>query len=159
MICSNCGTENEQGTAFCGNCGVAQNGANSSVVDSYPQQQSGRVGFADAVRLGLNRWSDFKGRSTRSEYWWFCLFTVLVNLLATIIDGIVGLWGIFELIASLGLIIPGLAVAVRRLHDINRTGWWLLLYIGFIVIIPPFILLYFYLQPSDQGSNRFGPRP
>ena len=82
MICSNCGTENEQGTAFCGNCGVAQNGANSSVVDSYPQQQSGRVGFADAVRLGLNRWSDFNGRSTRSEYWWFVLFTILVNLLA-----------------------------------------------------------------------------
>ena len=139
MICSNCGTENEQGAAFCGNCGVVQNEANSSVVGSDSQQRLGRVGFTDAVRLGLKRWSDFRSRSTRSEFWWFFLFSFLVDVLATIIDGIAGTWGIFQLIVGFGLMIPTLAVGARRLHDINRTGWWLLLYLGFMFIIPLFI--------------------
>ena len=159
MICSNCGTENEQGAAFCGNCGVVQNEANSSVVGSDSQQRLGRVGFTDAVRLGLKRWNDFQGRSTRAEFWWWALFGTLVTVLIQIIDGVLGTVWIVQTIGSLALMIPGLAVATRRLHDINRTGWWLLLYLGFIVIIPPFILLYFYLQPSDQGSNKFGLRP
>ena len=158
MICSNCGTENEQGATFCGNCGVAQIGASSVGEGSY-SQQSAQVGFTEAVRLGLKRWQDFQGRSTKAEYWWFFLFGVLVNVLSQIIDAILGTGFIVQVIVGLALMIPSWAVGARRLHDINRTGWWLLLYIGGIVIIPAFILLYFYLQPSDQGSNRFGPRP
>ena len=158
MICRNCGTENEQGVAFCGNCGVVQNEENSAVVGIGSQQQSAQVGFTDAVRLGLKRWKDFQGRSTRAEFWWWVLFGTLVSVSSQIIDAILG-FGIVQVIASLALLIPGLALSVRRLHDINRTGWWLLLYLGAIVFIPFLILFYFYVQPSDQESNRFGPRP
>lgn len=158
MICSNCGTENEQGATFCGNCGVAQIGASSVGEGSY-SQQSAQVGFTEAVRLGLKRWQDFQGRSTRAEYWWWALCGVLVAVLSQIIDAIHGAGPVVYVISMLALMIPGLAVTVRRLHDINRTGWWMLLIFGSIVIIPPFILVYFCVQPSDQGSNRFGPRP
>ena len=163
MICSNCGTENEQGAAFCGNCGVVQNEANSSVVGSDFQQRVGRVGFPDAVRLGLKGWNDFQGRSTRAEFWWFTLFTILASFLGGAIDAILVSVGVVQVIIQFALMIPGVAVGARRLHDINRTGWWQLSYLGFALIIPGLIawavLWYWAVQPSDQGSNRFGPRP
>ena len=158
MNCRNCGAENEAGAVFCGNCGVIQSEENA--VDP----RVGPVGFSEAIQLGFQRWTDFKGRSTRTEYWWFLLFCFGASTISTIVDLSLGLGGILEGITSLVLLIPSLAVGARRLHDINRTGWWQLGLLGWVLLLVPglvatVLLWYWAAQPSDQGSNRFGPRP
>jgi uncharacterized membrane protein YhaH (DUF805 family) len=88
------------------------------------------MSFAQAVRSALGSYATFAGRSRRSEYWWFYLFTLLVGavasgidaLLNTVIDNPIGIVG---LVTSLGILLPSWAVAVRRLHDTGRTGWWM----------------------------------
>lgn len=118
------------------------------------------MGFADSVRSGLNQYAGFSGRATRPEYWWFILFVLLVQLVSQTIDAAV--FGAGEdagqplsIVASLALLLPSIAVAVRRLHDIGRTGWWVL--IGLVPLIGFLVLLYFYVQPSQEGPNDYGP--
>jgi len=156
--CKNCGAENEAGALFCGTCGVAQN--EDAAVGTV---RAGSVGFSEAIQLGFQRWSDFRGRSTRAEYWWFLLFGFAASAIATAVDLGLGLGGILEGLTSLVLIVPSLAVGARRLHDINKTGWWQLGLLGYILVIPGLVamvlLWYWAAQPSDQGSNRFGPQP
>jgi uncharacterized membrane protein YhaH (DUF805 family) len=74
----------------------------------------------------LRKYAQFSGRAPRAEYWWFYLFYIIAYVAASIIDGILGTFGILIIFVALGLVIPVLAVGVRRLHDIDRTGWWLL---------------------------------
>jgi uncharacterized membrane protein YhaH (DUF805 family) len=118
------------------------------------------MSFPDAVKTCLSKYVDFNGRARRSEYWWFFLFLFLVSFAASIIDAILGTdfggTGVVSLLASLALFLPSLAVAIRRLHDTSRTGWWIL--IGFIPIVGWIILLVFYLQDS-HGDNQYGPSP
>lgn len=102
------------------------------------------VSFPDAIKLGFNRYFDFRGRSTRAEFWWWALFELIAGT-----SGILG--GLFEL----AVLIPGLAVGVRRLHDTNRTGWWLLLV--FAVIIGWIVLLVWFIKQDDAGPNKYGP--
>ena len=117
--------------------------------------------FQDAVKICLNKYVDFSGRARRSEYWWFFLFNVLVSIVASIIDAIIGTrsgnFGLVEAIASLALLLPGLAVGARRLHDTTKSGWWLL--IGLIPLIGLIVLIVFFVQDSDAGDNAFGPSP
>lgn len=76
--------------------------------------------------LPLRRYAEFGGRSRRAEYWWFILFGLIVSVVAAVIDGILGLRAFgLGTIVSLGLFIPQLAVGFRRLHDLDRSGWWL----------------------------------
>ncbi len=103
--------------------------------------------FTDAIRICLAKYATFTGRATRSEFWWFVLFTFLVLAVAGFIHR--GLGGI----ASLALLLPGLAVSVRRLHDHGKTGLFLLLH--FVPLIGNLLLLYWFLQPSD-GVNQYG---
>jgi uncharacterized membrane protein YhaH (DUF805 family) len=77
------------------------------------------MSFVDAVKSGLRNYAVFKGRATRSEFWWFTLFTFVVQAATSGFDALNG-------IVSLGLLLPGIAVHVRRLHDTDRTGWWVL---------------------------------
>lgn len=115
--------------------------------------------FVDA----LQKYAVFSGRAQRSEYWYFFLFYFLLAVAAAILDGLVESFsrhagmGVFSGILALGLLLPSLAVSVRRLHDIDRSGWWLL-----IAVIPLFgaiVLLVFTAKDSQPGSNRFGPNP
>lgn len=111
-------------------------------------------------------YANFDGRARRSEYWYFVLANFLLVLSISIAGGIVvGLLNLESLsfifgglyaLVSLGLIIPSLAVAVRRLHDVGRSGWFLL-----IALIPlaGLVLLYFYVQDSEPGTNQWGPNP
>ena len=119
------------------------------------------MSFADAVRTCLSKYVVFSGRARRSEYWWFVLFTFLVNLVASIVDAVLGTGydsgsGLIATLTSLALLLPGIAVAIRRLHDTSRTGWWIL--IGLIPIIGWIILIVFYVQDS-HGDNKYGPSP
>jgi uncharacterized membrane protein YhaH (DUF805 family) len=119
------------------------------------------MGFAEAVKTCLQKYVGFTGRARRSEYWWFALFGLIVSIVAGILDGAFGLMsdtnvGVIGAIASLALLLPSIAVAIRRLHDTSRSGWWIL--IGLIPIVGWIILIVFYLQDS-AGENGYGPSP
>lgn len=104
----------------------------------------------------LKQYVDFAGRAQRMEFWMFLLFNVLVAIGLGIIDAILGL-GFLGPLYSLAVLIPGIAVSVRRLHDTGRSGWWIL--IGLIPLIGVIILIVFYVQDSQPGDNAFGPNP
>jgi uncharacterized membrane protein YhaH (DUF805 family) len=83
--------------------------------------------FSEAIQSGFQKYVTFGGRATRSEYWYWILFGILIGIVAGIVDGILRTHGAIRTLVSLGLLLPGLAVGVRRLHDIGRSGWWLLI--------------------------------
>ena len=111
----------------------------------------------------LKKYATFRGRSRRKEYWYFTLFNMIVMLLLMAIDGMMGSFsskagiGFLSTIYSLAVIIPGIAVSIRRLHDTSRSGWWLL--ISFVPIVGGIVLLVFVVQDSKPGENEFGPNP
>ena len=111
----------------------------------------------------LKKYAVFNGRARRMEYWYFVLFNIIVLIVLSLIDVLLGTFnivrgvGLLSGIYSLAVLIPTLAVTVRRLHDIDRTGWWIL--INFIPLIGTIVLLVFELTPGTPGSNRYGPDP
>ena len=117
--------------------------------------------FITAVRTCLTKYADFSGRARRSEYWWFFLFNVLVSLVATVVDNLLGTdldtgSGIVGALASLALLLPSLAAAVRRLHDTSRSGWLVL--VGLIPLVGWILLIVWFAQDS-HGDNEHGPDP
>ena len=114
------------------------------------------MGFSEAVKSVYSQYFGFSGRARRSEYWWFILFTVIASFLLGFIDWMIT-GGILGGIFSLGSLIPSIAVAMRRLHDIGRSGWWFL--IIFIPLIGFLVFLYFAVQPGKSGPNDYGADP
>jgi len=115
------------------------------------------MGFRQAIAACFSKYADFHGRAARPEYWWFALFNALVSVVASIVDkNVVGV-PVLQAIVALALVIPTLAVAVRRLHDIDRSGWWLL--IAVIPLIGGVALLIWFCLRGAAGDNRFGPAP
>jgi uncharacterized membrane protein YhaH (DUF805 family) len=119
------------------------------------------MSFQNAVRTCLTqKYADFSSRARRSEYWWFFLFNVLVGAVASVIDSILhtryGSTGLVQALVQLALLVPGIAVGVRRLHDTGRSGWWLL--IGLVPVVGWIVLLVFFVQDS-QGENQYGSSP
>jgi len=117
-----------------------------------------QVGFGDAILLALRNYVNFRGRSSRAAYWFFVLATILLGFATTSVDAALFGWQLDDPqpvsnITSLLLILPAVGLAVRRLHDVNRSGWWLLLVLTFIGIIP---LLFWLCQQGDRFTNRFG---
>jgi uncharacterized membrane protein YhaH (DUF805 family) len=127
------------------------------------------VSFAEAVATCLRKYAKFSGRARRSEFWWWALFVVIV---LTVVAGFAVASGAVDEAGSLdpdsgaalavglvwlALILPNLAVAVRRLHDTGKSGWFVLL--GLIPCIGGIVLLVFYASDGDPGENRFGPQP
>jgi uncharacterized membrane protein YhaH (DUF805 family) len=114
------------------------------------------MSFADAVRSALSKYVTFSGRARRSEFWWFALFSIIVSIVASVLDRIMGT-AFVSILAGLALLLPSLAVTVRRLHDTGRSGWWIL--IGIIPLIGAIVLLVFECQDSQPGSNSHGASP
>lgn len=110
--------------------------------------------FSEAIKSGFDHYTKFDGRANRPAYWWWFLFNVLVLVAAAILSAIVGSQVIYYL-AGLALLLPNLSVSIRRLHDTNRSGWWIL--IGLVPLVGAIVLLIFYLQDSDAGPNDYGP--
>ncbi|MBV7407620.1 DUF805 domain-containing protein [Maritimibacter sp. DP1N21-5] len=135
------------------------------------------MNMMEAVRAVFSKYAVFKGRSRRAELWWFVLFCFIVNIVLGVVDSV--LFGtttetgslatgdynfssstdtpILSMIFGLATLIPSIAVGVRRLHDINKSGWWIL--IGLIPLIGIIILIVWYAKAGDKGGNRFGPDP
>ena len=123
MKCPACNHDNSSDSQFCGVCGspLTASAPSGSGIGSVELPM---VSFSDAVGRGFSNYLIFSGRATRAEYWWWQFFAALIGLIP---------------FAFLVTLIPSLAVSVRRLHDINRTGWWLLLllipFLGWIVLV------------------------
>ena len=107
----------------------------------------------------LNKYAAFSGRASRSEYWYFFLFLVLLAIVTSIIDAaifpgneLMPTYSIFSLLT----IIPSISAAARRLHDVDRSGWWQLLY---FTIIGSLLVLYWLIKMSDSGNNKHGTNP
>ena len=107
--------------------------------------------IAESIEICMTKYADFNGRASRSEFWWFFLFEIMISVAADIIthnDDLSSLLG-------LAFLLPNLAVGARRLHDIGKSGWWQLLMITGIGLIPLFI---FWARDSDSSENIYGPR-
>lgn len=111
----------------------------------------------------LKNYVGFGGRARRKEYWMFLLFSLLISIALMIADVMFGTLdtksgvGLLNGLYSLAVLIPSLAVSVRRLHDRDKSGWWLL--IGLIPLIGAIVLLVWFVMEGDRGSNRFGEDP
>lgn len=118
--------------------------------------------FKEAVQTCLKeKYVDFNGRARRSEYWWFALFGWILTIVLSILDSLIfnaaSGYGILASLGGLAIFLPALGVGVRRLHDMDKSGWWLLL--SFIPLIGFIILLFWFVQPGTRGQNRFGADP
>ena len=123
------------------------------------------MNFFDAVKICFVKYTNFSGRASRSEFWLFFLFTFVVSLMLGFLDPlIVGesfidydeLFPPLSTIFTIAIIIPSIAVNVRRLHDVNRSGWWLLIELTVIGIL---LIFFWNCKKGDEGENRFGPKP
>jgi uncharacterized membrane protein YhaH (DUF805 family) len=108
----------------------------------------------------LRKYVDFSGRARRAEYWFFVLVSLLISVALQIVEAILGIGGgggILSGLYGLAVLLPSLAVLCRRLHDTNRSGWWIL--IALIPIVGVIVLIIFAVQDSDPGTNKYGPNP
>ena len=148
----------------------------------------------DWAKRPLQKYADFSGRAPRAEYWWYTLGVVIVALLIGLVEGILGLsnsvgpYGPLSLIFMLALLVPGLAVTARRLHDTDRSGWWMLIAVvpyalmavlgimaatsgsamgalavvgifSIVALVGAVVLLVFMVLPGTRGPNKYGPDP
>lgn len=110
----------------------------------------------------LKKYAVFQGRARRQEYWYFFLFNIVIAIALGMLDGILDTpgtpeSGLLSTLYSLAILVPSIAVGVRRLHDSGRKGWWML--IGLLPLIGALVLLYFFIQDSQPGSNEYGENP
>ncbi len=108
----------------------------------------------DWIKKCLQNYTSFKGRARRKEYWWFYLFTLIVYIVTSTMDAMAGTEYLFTGLASLALFLPTLAVTVRRLHDIGRSGWWI--FISIIPLIGVFILIFWLATNTQPLQNQWG---
>jgi uncharacterized membrane protein YhaH (DUF805 family) len=147
----------------------------------------------DWAKRPLQKFADFAGRAPRAEYWWFFLATIIAYFVVMIVESIVGLdatvgpYGPLSVLLMLALLVPSLAVTLRRLHDTDRTGWWILIAVvpyfivgvmagaaaaggstgglaaagllGLVALAGAIVLLVFMVLPGTKGDNRYGPDP
>ncbi|MFI5963813.1 DUF805 domain-containing protein [Streptomyces asoensis] len=104
----------------------------------------------------LKKYAVFGGRARRQEYWMFTLFSVIISIVIAIIDSVIGS-SILGILYTLAVLLPSLGVAVRRLHDTDRSGWWIL--IGLIPLVGAIILIVFLATEGKQEPNQYGPNP
>lgn len=115
------------------------------------------MNFGQAVKSVYSNYVNFTGRAMRSEFWYFMLFYFIAYLVLAFIDLEVLGGQILTSLFALATLLPGIGVAVRRLHDIDKSGWLILL--NFIPLIGAIILIVWYCQAGTPGPNRFGPAP
>lgn len=123
------------------------------------------MNMIEAVKTVFTKFYTFSGRASRPEFWWYYLFLILLYIVAALLEGFVihPLLGFepfapeggqpIQVLLAISLFLPTLAVAIRRLHDIDRSGWWYL--VGLVPIIGTLVLLWWFTRPSDEGPNRF----
>ncbi|WP_408980934.1 DUF805 domain-containing protein [Pseudomonas sp. B21-035] len=141
VFCRGCAKEIHNSAVACPACGAPQPAATFTAAPA-----PAGIWYVEL----LKKYAMFSGRSRRQEYWLFILVTFLVYMLVPYLDRELRTGTLFAYLYSVALLVPGIAVAVRRMHDTDRSGWWLLF---------PLVNLIFLCQDSQRGPNRFGPNP
>lgn len=171
MFCMKCGNEIKNGERFCCNCGAEQNiipnlVQQEGIYQIQQQQQynlstlvvhNGKVSFGKAITLYFKNYVNFKGRASKSEYWWLFLFSMIINILSYIITYNLPILGsALSSLITIAFLLPSLSLSIRRLHDTGKS--WVYMFMGLIPIAGPIIMLITYLKDSD-GDNQWGPGP
>lgn len=122
------------------------------------------MSFGEAVKSAFKNYCKFDGRARRSEYWWFFLFNFIVSTVLTVLNNIVtqgsgsfGVFGIIQVLYGLAALLPGLGLVWRRLHDIGKSGAWVL--ISFVPVVGAILLIVWLAKDSQPGENQYGPNP
>ncbi|SAK48349.1 Inner membrane protein YhaI [Caballeronia hypogeia] len=144
MSCFGCGKQLHTSAPSCPGCGAPQ--LSTQVTKNTVTQTSGFGWFVIAIK----KYAVFAGRARRKEYWFFTLFYILLAFVVGFVEGLLRLGDGPSTLYSLALLLPSIAVGVRRLHDTGRSGWWLLL---------PLVNLVFLAQDGQKGSNNYGDDP
>jgi uncharacterized membrane protein YhaH (DUF805 family)/predicted RNA-binding Zn-ribbon protein involved in translation (DUF1610 family) len=159
VFCRGCGKEIHETAFTCPHCGAPQ---------SNPQAIPPRGGGPTQLSVNwylevLKKYSTFDGRAQRKEYWYFVLFSTIISISLVTIDVVIGSFdeeigiGLLSGLYSLAVMFPYTAVTIRRLHDTNRSGWWILLAV--IPLIGAIVLIAFLVSDSNPESNQYGPPP
>jgi uncharacterized membrane protein YhaH (DUF805 family) len=131
-------------------------------IEVIEYSEPSKTSFVGAIKKGFRGYVVWNARSTRAEYWWWSLFAVIVAIVASVIDTAIFstdmMTGVGPVsgIVTLALFLPGLSVWIRRLHDTDRTGWWV--WIMLIPIVGAIVSLVFVLLPSKMGPTRWNSR-
>ena len=113
--------------------------------------------------LAIKKYAVFQGRARRKEYWYFVLFFLIFSVVLGLIDGLLGMvheptgTGLLSSLLGVALLLPSIAVSVRRLHDIDRSGWWYLLWL--LPVVGWIVLVVWAIRDGEPGENRFGANP
>ena len=161
MECTKCRNDIPASVQFCGICGASV----SFDLAEVPPIYEGQVSFTTAVKLGLDRSFDYKGRSSRAEYWWWMLFylgsslavAVIFTMLSEVLSGSEDPGLVFAYLYTLILTLPYIALTVRRLHDTDRSGFWCLFML--VPYVGGIILLVICALEGDKGLNKYGAVP
>lgn len=115
------------------------------------------MNFQDAIQQGFRNYFNFSGRASRSEFWYWVLFSFVLSILISIADSILVTGGVLSGLLALAMFIPHISITVRRLHDIDKCGWWILFYL--IPVVGWIFILIWECTKGTDGPNRFGPNP
>lgn len=141
VFCRGCAKEISSLAVACPQCGAPQ--------AAQPSYASGpAITTGNPYVEALKNYAEFKGRATRREYWMFVLINMGICIVMGVLDAMLNTKGMLYNLYSLAMLLPSIAVGARRMHDTDRSGWWLLL---------PIVNLVFLVQDSQPGPNRFGP--
>jgi uncharacterized membrane protein YhaH (DUF805 family) len=142
-----------------GTDGAAPMQPHAPISDAQDPARSDANTFLGALKDGFSRYVDFKTRSTRSQYWWWFVWSLLIDFAARFADSMMGAGqtGPLGSLTFLVILIPSIALAIRRLHDIGRTGWWLLLI--FVPFVGWIVLIVFYCTKTQEAANQWGLPP
>ncbi|EJM27996.1 MULTISPECIES: DUF805 domain-containing protein [Pseudomonas] len=144
VFCRGCAKEISTLALACPQCGAPQ-----ATQQAQPTYASGpAITTGNPYVEALKNFAEFKGRATRREYWMFILINMGICIVIGVLDAMLNTKGVLYNLYSLVMLLPSIAVGVRRMHDTDRSGWWLLL---------PIVNLVFLVQDSQPGPNRFGP--
>lgn len=146
VFCRGCAKRIHSTAVACPGCGAPQQVTVAPAGAPAAAPAITGIGFIDVIK----KCTDFSGRARRKEYWMFVLVNFLVAVGIGVVEGALGMNGAIGNLYSLAMILPAIAVGVRRMHDTNHRGWWLLL---------PVVNLVFLVLDSQPGPNRFGPNP
>ncbi|OKH87094.1 DUF805 domain-containing protein [Thalassospira sp. TSL5-1] len=119
------------------------------------------MNFGEAISSGFRNYFNFRDRSSRSAFWWWQLFALVCAIVLSVVDSEFLGWpnggGPLNSVFNLVVFFPTLALGVRRLHDTDRSGWWMLLVM--LPLIGIIVLIVWWCKPTQLGPNRFGPMP
>lgn len=146
VFCRGCAKQIHQSALSCPGCGAPQ----AATAGNGAVAGTAAVSSGNAYLEVMKKYAVFKGRARRREYWMFILINALVSVVVGFADSAIGTTPLLTLVYNLAIFIPSIAVAVRRLHDSNHSGWWLLV---------PIVGAVFLFFDGTQGNNRFGPSP